>query len=108
MRWGFRVATAPDMGAGHILRCLALADSLGDPVTVFTDDEHGWSDCIAAAGCREVREHSADSLNTFADAARSGTLDAVLVDGYRFRDDDVTAVAACVFASALPMFYPRC
>ncbi len=101
MRWGFRVATRPEVGAGHILRCLALAEAMPAPVTIFTDPGHGWVGRIAATGCDEVCETEADGMTACTEAARTGAVDAVLVDGYGFHDADIRTVAATVFTAEI-------
>ncbi len=101
MRWGLRVATRPEVGAGHVLRCLALANAMRDPVTIFTDPGHGWTGKIAAAGCGEVCEPEAGSMAACTTAAQTGAVDAVLIDGYGFQDADIRTVAACVFTAEI-------
>jgi UDP-2,4-diacetamido-2,4,6-trideoxy-beta-L-altropyranose hydrolase len=75
--WLFRVASASEVGGGHVARCRALACELArsQPVTMMLDrDGLFWRDSLEANGLAVLSED---------DAAR-GPWAGSLLDGYRF------------------------
>ena len=47
--WGFRVSSCAERGAGHMRRCLNLAEAVGGEVTFYLDDG-SWADDVLSAG----------------------------------------------------------
>ena len=81
--WAFRVASRPEVGGGHVARCLTLARSLGhlDQRVIFVLDDDGWAwePMIAEAG------HACVSAS---DACPTDVA-ACLFDGYEFDERTV-------------------
>ena len=78
IEWAFRVASRPDVGGGHVSRCLTLAHALaelGDRVCFVVDDSGlAWTKTIAGHG------HSCVA----ASAAVATPISACVLDGYDF------------------------
>ena len=94
MAWLFRVASRPEVGAGHISRCRALARALHKSVPVVfmldTDGQH-WRRSLEAGGFKVMVDGQADD----------GEWSGVVLDHYDF-DADAAEVLA---AKAGPMVY---
>lgn len=87
LHWGMRVASSPGDGAGHFMRCLALADTLSgceDQVTMFLGPEPGALAAIAAAHGHRVRVLRSEELDELGSALRDAQPDGLVIDGYRF------------------------
>lgn len=90
MRWGFRVDTRPEAGGGHVMRCLALARQMREPVRFFVDPGDLWHRVIAMHGFDCTAETGARSCNALVSAVGE-VVDAALFDGYGFAEADFVA-----------------
>jgi spore coat polysaccharide biosynthesis predicted glycosyltransferase SpsG len=77
MRFGIRVATSPEYGAGHVTRSCALAAALPKAPVVFTDPCQGRD--LDMDG---VEEASINSMALSVEALRRGEIAALVVDHY--------------------------
>lgn len=84
-RWGFRVATRPEVGEGHLARGIALAAATGQPALFFVDpDCPSSASIIESAGFSVLREKFPDSCDNGLAALRSHEVDGLVVDGPHF------------------------
>jgi spore coat polysaccharide biosynthesis predicted glycosyltransferase SpsG len=97
MRFGFRVATDPRFGAGHLARCRSVAQALGEPVTLFADpgeppgnERENWTRIVL----EEAPEYAAKATW----ALSLGQIDALVFDSYAL-DVGTVADAAAVGAT---------
>ena len=100
MKWAFRIATGVRSGAGHVVRCEALAQNLDAQITVFADPDTSsfeWNANLCDALKTEARAESADELLL---ACREKHIDAVLVDSYSIPKDVVERLAQFAFTAA--------
>lgn len=97
--WGFRVASAPDAGAGHMRRCLSLAAAMQQPGTFFLDPGSSWTDMLDTAGIPWVMEKKPNDVTCTMHAVQSGEIQNVVFDSYGISSvhvDTVTQAAFCV------------
>lgn len=97
--WGFRVASAPDAGAGHMRRCLSLAAAMEQPVTFFLDPGSSWTGMLDTAGIPwAIEKTSNDAARTML-AVQSGEIQNVVFDSYGISSahvEEATQSAFCV------------
>lgn len=89
--WGLRVATDPADGAGHAVRCAALAAALPGRVRLFVDP--GPLPPALASMAPPVVVEAAPGATDRLEAALAGDLDAVLIDSYRVGEAAVARIA---------------
>lgn len=82
--WGFRVASSPSSGRGHMIRCLALARALSERVIFFLDAPELWEVEMSAGGHLFQNESTVDSATVMMTAFDIGEIGAFLFDGYDF------------------------
>ncbi len=80
-KWGIRVATDPAAGAGHMARCRAITAHLPGPINWFHDQDPGSND-----------------LEIMLDHARSGSINAALIDNYAIAQESIDKLAHRIFA----------
>ncbi len=95
--WGFRIASSAEAGAGHMMRCLALAEALEDPVVFFLDPHDTWGDRLHRRKVPWRREADVRGASQMLAALASGQVDASLFDGYRFDASVVNRAAGLGF-----------
>ena len=79
--WGFRVSSCAERGAGHMRRCLNLAEAVGGEVTFYLDDG-SWADDVLSAGFDvKVEFHRASTERLRVDLSND-SIQAVLLDSY--------------------------
>ena len=101
IRWGFRVATTPTAGAGHFMRCLALAKALEGPVRFYLDPAARWEDVLDAENLAWQAEQCDDAAERLLAALAAGEIDAVLLDGNQFSSAMLEEVAARGFCARI-------
>ncbi len=98
--WGFRVASRPQVGHGHMSRCLALAQEMTNPVCFFLDPASPWSSNLDALGFESVEECDSQSSAAILSAVESGKLGGVLFDGLDLDGRDISKAADRAFTAA--------
>ncbi len=96
MEWAFRIATDAGFGAGHLIRCGALAATLEQAHTVFTDPgEERIFDNLTGWAKRRVREDRAGTAERAIHwlGERSGR--GLIVDSYALDGDMIAKAARC-------------
>jgi len=81
---GFRVASTPAVGDGHIARCLALAAAFDTTGTFFIDPGCSRTDALRGAGNMVVEETDPSRADAGMAALSQGRIDALVVDGPHF------------------------
>ncbi len=99
-RWGFRVASSPTVGAGHMVRSLAVAQAIGAPVHFFVDPDSQWDTALAAGDFASTKENATHSVAALFEAVVAGQVNAVLFDGYGFRERVIETVSRKAFTAA--------
>src|SRR5262245_28215405 len=91
MRVGFRVATDPRFGAGHLARCRAVAQTLDLNATLFADsaplpgaERDHWAEIVS--------EDSAESASATIEAFLLGRIDVAVIDSYAVDSEAVMAL----------------
>jgi spore coat polysaccharide biosynthesis predicted glycosyltransferase SpsG len=92
MHFGFRVASDPRFGSGHLARCRALAQALCENATLFADpgqlleaERSNWAQIVL--------EESAESVAVAIEALSLRRLDALVIDSYAISADAVAKAA---------------
>lgn len=97
--WGFRVASAPNAGAGHMRRCLSLAAAMGRPVTFFLDPGSSWTGMLDNSGIPWVNEKTPNDADRLMQSVQSNEIQNVLFDSYNISSthvEEATQAAFCV------------
>jgi UDP-2,4-diacetamido-2,4,6-trideoxy-beta-L-altropyranose hydrolase len=89
MSWGLRVATRAEAGAGHMMRCLGLAQALGGSSSFFIESESTWITAIEESGHSVVIERNPQSVERTLAALANGSIEAAVFDGYDFEPEAV-------------------
>lgn len=107
LRWLFRVASTPEVGGGHMSRCLALAKALvkieekADPLFILDQGGDAWVPAVSNAGFDVVLDGDEPQ----------GLWVGGLMDGYHFTDADATHLKVLTNMGPLvvieDMFKPR-
>jgi spore coat polysaccharide biosynthesis predicted glycosyltransferase SpsG len=92
MRLGFRVATDPRFGAGHLARCRAVAGALDPKPALFADPGH-MPDAERVHWDEIVLESAQDRAAAAIEALSLRRIDALVLDSYAL-DADIVAKAA--------------
>jgi len=103
--WGFRVASDPRFGGGHIARCVSLAramTAMGDAsIVFFTDPGDPPPAAITAAGFACHAERAPEAADAMMAAISEGELDAAICDSYSVPEDAIDRLTRerplCVF-----------
>ncbi|MCB9946862.1 MAG: hypothetical protein H6842_03420 [Rhodospirillaceae bacterium] len=90
--WGLRVATDAADGAGHAVRCAALAAALPGRVQVFVDPGPVPAPLRVLPDC--VAEAAPSAIDRLADAVAEGDIAAIIVDSYRVDETAIAGLAA--------------
>lgn len=98
--WGFRVASRPQVGHGHMSRCLALAQEMTAPACFFLDPANPWRPKLDALGFESVEECDSQSSAAVLTAVETGKLGGVLFDGLDLEGRDISKAADRVFTTA--------
>jgi UDP-2,4-diacetamido-2,4,6-trideoxy-beta-L-altropyranose hydrolase len=85
--WGIRVASSPRHGAGHMNRCLALAENLEGGVRFFLDGDF-WAGRLREQGWACELESAPEQSTRAVSALQTGALRALIFDGYDLRPED--------------------
>lgn len=99
--WGFRIASRPEAGAGHLGRCLPLAIALGEPAVMFLDPTGPEPIFASRIGFPVRRERANESCDELAAAARCGEVQAAIMDSYAISASDVSALASTTFVAEI-------
>jgi len=91
--WGLRVASSPRRGAGHVTRCIALAEALPGPSRFFLDPDDVWADRLTGRGHSVTLEADIGSADRMAASMRQGETAAAIVDSYDIDGDTGTALS---------------
>jgi spore coat polysaccharide biosynthesis predicted glycosyltransferase SpsG len=94
-RWGFRVATDPRFGAGHLERCKALAAALGGSSELFADPGEGD---IAWVGDVD-REAAPDRASKALAALACGRIAGLVVDSYMVEESEIAEASSRGFTA---------
>lgn len=103
LRWGFRVASRPEDGWGHMLRSLSLARAIGGKASFYVDKNPMWRGRIESLGFEYYVEPKWDAARMMREAISSGGLDSCVFDGYEF-DQEVAATAKNHFVAQIVDF----
>lgn len=101
MVWGFRVGSRREAGAGHVMRCLAVAEALRMPVRFYADPQSPLRAHIAASGFDVVEERSPFRSDRLLADLEAGAIRASLFDGYDFTEGDRQTAAAKGFLAQI-------
>jgi spore coat polysaccharide biosynthesis predicted glycosyltransferase SpsG len=100
-RWGFRVASRPEAGAGHLSRCLALADALGGNVAMFLDPT-GPDPAFATRLTRTQRREAApERCDELLAALRNDDVQAAVMDSYALDGATIREIAGQAFTVSI-------
>jgi len=95
--WGFRIATDPSFGGGHVARAVALAGGMaagsGDQVVFFTDPANECPAAVSAAGIRCRAEAAPEAIVEICEAGRRGDIGAIICDSYAVPETAVGKLA---------------
>lgn len=92
VRWGLRVASRPSDGAGHVMRCLALAEALDPDAVFFLDADTTLDGYVTQAGFSWRAEPEPASAQMLESAMSAGDVEAAVIDGYDFPPEVVAAL----------------
>lgn len=91
--WAFRTASSPKRGAGHVARCLALAEELPGTARFFLDPDDVFAARIGQAGHASVLEQSRTSADRLLDFANTADCSGVVVDSYDLERDAIARLS---------------
>jgi len=98
----FRVASDPAVGLGHVSRCRSMLALLGDGVDVAWYIDPQTDGALVRSlerehpGLKLVREDTAAGLDRLTADAQDGRFALAIIDGYRFPEGDIAALADCL------------
>jgi spore coat polysaccharide biosynthesis predicted glycosyltransferase SpsG len=95
--WAFRVSSRPEVGAGHMMRCLALAEQMRGSVSFFIDSEESWRDRLERAGFLWRLEDAPGRVDRVGAALSRGEVGGVVLDGYEFEPASVRMLSRAGF-----------
>jgi spore coat polysaccharide biosynthesis predicted glycosyltransferase SpsG len=105
VRWGFRISSRLEAGAGHVTRCLALIDEIrassSDDVVMFLDSSGPDAALAQRLPMGGRRESDGASCSLLLAAARSNAVQAVLFDSYAVPDTTIQSAAQIAFTVML-------
>jgi UDP-2,4-diacetamido-2,4,6-trideoxy-beta-L-altropyranose hydrolase len=97
VRWGFRVSSRPEAGAGHFTRCLALAEALHDDVTIFLDPSGPDLNLEQRVAFPIIREAANAQCERLQSEVRACRVQAAVIDDYAVSRDLISEIARRVF-----------
>ena len=99
--WGFRVASAPQLGAGHMRRCMALAEALDGKACFFLDPEAPWTTDLEKSGIEIEVEESIESTSLTMGAIYSGRIRGIIFDSYELPRSCIDDAANYTFTAEI-------
>jgi len=97
--WGFRVATDPSAGGGHLARCMPLADALDGNAIFFVDPDCPDQTLLRGITGRVITEQRHDDASAALRALASDEVTGLVIDSYAITEESVTKAAAAGFAA---------
>jgi len=92
--WGFRVASRPEVGKGHIQRARALAEAFRERVAYFFDPQGDAPDAaLVGSGAMIEAEPAPGRCDRLLGALAQGRIQGAVFDGYDFSEG---AIEACM------------
>ena len=99
--WLVRAASRAETGAGHVERCLALAQQLPGPIRFVLDPASPWAERVAKCGFAWEMEESADSSAKTCRDLATGAAAGAIFDGYDLNADEIAGAAAHGFVAEI-------
>ena len=99
--WGFRVASTPSAGGGHLARSCAVISCMTEPVVLFLDPDTPPALRPLIKHLKTRTESGSTCCDSLIEECSSGNLAGVVIDGYHFESSDINA---CRQHTPLAMF----